>query len=73
MHDRCNLSFVNASDRRASERVNSRHSIVVPRPNFESYRQSFMYSAISLWNTVPENLALGSFGTLHRALGTMNF
>lgn len=62
-HDYANVRFIHPVDvgLRRSSRLGAPHHLLLPRHSNESFKQSFEFSSISIWNALPEDIVLSSF------------
>jgi hypothetical protein len=60
IHDYSNANFIHKSDTglRFSQRVTEAHHLVLPWHRTTAFTQSFEYSAFTIWNSLPQRLAL---------------
>lgn len=72
-HEFPNRHFVHLSDFRRSTRFVDRHHLLVPRHFYDSYCQSFLYSALKLWNCIPRHIALCRFSRFHSLISEFRF
>jgi ribonucleases P/MRP protein subunit RPP40 len=74
-HDYANCMFVHKDDCgvRTSSRLNQPHFLVLPRHNFESFKQSFNFSCIQMWNNLPYEEVSLPLSSFHDAILKKNF
>lgn len=56
--------FTHVSKNCASARTCRKHHLIVPRHNYEAYKQSFRHSCIAMWNHLPEDYGFVYFSAL---------
>jgi hypothetical protein len=76
LHDFSNRFFIHKSEsgNRFSVRLNEPHHLILPKPNFERFKQSFLFSALSLWNSLSYDVVqCTNVSTFRDSVSKLNF
>lgn len=73
LHDFCNKRFIHKTDFRTSDRTCQAHHLVVPRHYFEAYKQCFIFSCTTIWNSLPSDVALSKLQHFRSTMSCMCF